>query len=119
MLKTDKTALICDMAETYHIYDFKGLPARTSAALAFGLRENSRIKMKLAGARRDEKTLLLALIADSLSFVAWTKTEKAKSNTGRPKSLYELLTRDPAADMSGYDTPEEFWAARNKYIGGT
>ena len=48
MISVDRNALICDMAETYHIYDLRGLPARTLATLAFGLRADSRIKMRLS-----------------------------------------------------------------------
>ena len=47
MLKKDEEALICDFAETYHIYDYKRLPLTTVAALAVGLRENSRLKMAM------------------------------------------------------------------------
>ena len=118
MIRTDRTALICDMAETYHIYDFKGLPARTSAALAFGLGPDSRIRRKMSGQKEDDKTLLLAMIADSLAFIAWTKTKDAQKNRTRPKSIYQMMTRDPAEDIVAYSTPEEFWAARKELIGG-
>jgi hypothetical protein len=118
MLRTDKTALICDLAETYHVYDYKGLPARTSAALAFGLGPDSRIRRKLSGARASETMLLLAMIADSLAFIAWTKTKDAQKNRNRPKSIYQALTRDPDEDIVAYDTPAEFWAARKELLGG-
>lgn len=36
-------ALICDLAETYHILDYKQLPLRTVAVLASGLRQDARI----------------------------------------------------------------------------
>jgi hypothetical protein len=49
MLSTDRDALICDMAETYHVYDMRALPTKTVATLACGLREDSRIKLKMAG----------------------------------------------------------------------
>ena len=119
MIRTDRTALICDMAETYHIYDFKGLPARTSAALAFGLGPDSRIRRKMSGARASETMLILAMIADDLAFLAWTKTKDAKKNRNRPKSIYQMLTRDQEEDVIAYNTPEEFWAARKKLIGET
>ena len=48
MIKTDEDALICDLAETYQIYDYKSLPAYMVATFSVGLRENSRIKMKLS-----------------------------------------------------------------------
>ena len=119
MLALDEEAFICDMAETYHIYDYKGLPARTSAALAFGLGPDSRIRRKMSGQKEDDKTLLLAMIADSLAFLAWTKTKDAQKNRNRPKSIYQMLTRDPEEDVVAYNTPEEFWAARKKLIGET
>lgn len=119
MLKEDKTALICDLAETYHIYDYKGLPARVTAALAFGLRSDSRIKMKLAGTRYDEKTLLLAIIADKLSWLAWARSEDAAKGRNMPKSIYEKMTAKESNDqVVKYDSPEEFWAARQRLIGG-
>lgn len=48
MVAEDEHALICDLAETYGIYDYHKLPARTVAILATGLREDSRIFMKKA-----------------------------------------------------------------------
>ncbi|MBO7722484.1 MAG: hypothetical protein J6S27_01735 [Thermoguttaceae bacterium] len=32
MVREDETALICDLAETYHILDWRALPLRTAAA---------------------------------------------------------------------------------------
>lgn len=48
MIATDQDALICDMAETYGIFDLQALPVATLATLAVGLRENSRILELLA-----------------------------------------------------------------------
>ena len=49
MYATDRDALVCDMAETYHVYDVRQLPVPLFATLAAGLRSNSRIRMKMAG----------------------------------------------------------------------
>ena len=49
MLNLDKDALLCDLAETYHIYDYKSLPCKMVATFSCGLRADSRIKMKIAG----------------------------------------------------------------------
>lgn len=46
MINTDESAVICDLAETYSIFDYKSLPVLTVATFCVGLRENSRIKMK-------------------------------------------------------------------------
>ena len=60
MIATDENALLCDLAETYGIFDFNALPVETLAALSFGLRENSRIKRKMSGALEvDEMELLV------------------------------------------------------------
>ena len=39
MIKTDEDALICDLAETYQIYDYKSLPAYMVATFSVGLRK--------------------------------------------------------------------------------
>ena len=47
MLATDETALVCDLAETYGIYDYRSYPATVIATFAVGLRENARIWLKM------------------------------------------------------------------------
>lgn len=59
MISTDKGALICDLAETYGIYDYRSLPVRTVATLSAGLRENSRIKNKMRGGKAETDTDVL------------------------------------------------------------
>lgn len=49
MMATDEDALICDFAETYHIYDYRQLKPSYAATLAAGLREDSRIRTILGG----------------------------------------------------------------------
>lgn len=72
MLATDRDALLCDLAETYRIYDFNALPVSTLAALAFGLRENSRIKRMLNGLKEVDPLFILASIADNLAILRST-----------------------------------------------
>lgn len=52
MIAKDEDALICDLAETYRIFDYRSLPLKTVATFSVGLRENSRIKMSLGGGRQ-------------------------------------------------------------------
>ena len=66
MLNTDEEALICDFAEIYRIYNYKEIPCKMAAIYAKGLKENARIKMKLAGvkvtmAKKNEKSYRLKL----------------------------------------------------------
>ena len=47
MMAVDRDAWICDLAETYRIFDYRALPVGLLATLSFGLREDSRIKQKM------------------------------------------------------------------------
>lgn len=101
MISVDRDALICDMAETYHIYDLRGLPARTLATLAFGLRADSRIKMRLSDQPLRVNTILLAAIADRLGLLVWAQTEDGRrAATGRSP----LLTPSRAQRTARRDT---------------
>lgn len=109
MVRTDEDALLCDFAETYHILDFRALPLRLAATLAAGLREESRIKMKLAGAQVPAGLLLQAHTLDTVRLLWWAKTEDAQKNKNRPKSIAKLLAgqeEEPVCET--FRTPEEF-----------
>ena len=112
MIVLDENALICDFAETYHIYDMYSLSVEYIATLAVGLRDNSRIKLKASGLKVDTNTLLLARIADSTTLNVYAKTKDAQHNRNKPKSLVEALTRDENKDLrsfaSGADFDEEW-----------
>ena len=118
MLAVDRTALICDLAETYGILDYKVLPVETLAALSVGLRENSRIKMKLSGAKVQPDFLLLAAAVDRLSLLVWSKTKDAEKGRKRPKSLVEVLNgKKKDSDVMAFNTAEEWERAKAKIIG--
>lgn len=89
MLAFDRNALICDLAETYHIYDYRALPVTTLAALACGLRADSRIKLKLSGIAEVSNEVLLIQIFDILQLMRyqWFATKKDVP----PKLLSEML----------------------------
>lgn len=121
MLETDRDALLCDLAETYHIYDLRALPLRTVALLAYGLRDDSRIKMKLSGAIATQNQLLLALLYDRLSILQWFQTEDGHKNINRPESLYLKLAGHEEArkDKSRvFRSSADFSAAFAKLAGG-
>ena len=111
MISTDKNALICDLAETYGIFNYRALPVETLAVLSVGLRENSRIKMKLSGVNVTPDFLLLAKAVDLLGLLFWSKTEDAQNGTNRPKSIVEMLTRvEKESDVLSFETAEDFEA---------
>lgn len=94
MIALDEDALICDLAEIYHIYDMESFAPEYIATLACGLRENSRVKMSLSGLKVSVETLLLAHIVDNTAINVYAKTKDAKSGRNRPKSVVKALTSD-------------------------
>lgn len=122
MIRTDRDALACDLAETYHIYDMREQPPERVAVFAHGLRQSSRIKMKLAGERIILTDALLAACADRLSTLVWQNTKDGQKGRNRPASLYDALTSERPAgktdDVRAFDTPEQFEAARARLMKG-
>ena len=111
MITTDKNALICDLAETYGIFNYRALPLETLAVLCVGLRENSRIKMKLSGANVAPDFLLLAKAVDLLGLLLWSKTEDAQKGINQPKSIVDMLTRvEKESDVLSFENAEDFEA---------
>jgi hypothetical protein len=117
MLRTDKNALICDLAETYHIFDYKQLPPSQVAILAIGLRDNSRIKMKLSGSKVPPDIFLLVGIFDRLNLLFWSKTKDAEKGRNRPKPLLSLLYEEQKdTDIRAYSSGEDFLKEREKLL---
>lgn len=109
MIATDRNALLCDLAETYGIFDIKALPASVLATLSVGLRDDSRIKMKMAGEKIPRGDLMQAAMVDRLSLLLWAKTKDAQHGINRPKSLLEVLMgTQKKGDVQSFDSPEDF-----------
>lgn len=121
MVAIDENALICDFAEVYHIFNWRALPARLSAALAMGLRPDARIMLKLSGVQIPVNTQLLAITADAARVLAWQNTEDGRHGRNVPVSVFASLigtNRKDAEAGAGFDSPEEFAAWRERMIGG-
>lgn len=120
MIYIDEEALICDLAETYQIYDYKQLPLSKVAVFSCGLREYSRIKMKMSNQTVSFETLLLAGISDKLSVLLWTKTKDAEKGKNLPKMIMDGLLpykkEMSTADTSIFDSSEDFERRRNELI---
>lgn len=109
MIKADENALICDLAETYRIYDYRQLPATTVAVFSCGLREDSRIKMLMNNQLVSLDSLLLAGISDQLGALL--------GNEKRESILQLLLSEEPKEkDERVFTSGEDFELARNKLI---
>ena len=117
MIKTDESALICDLAETYHIYDYRSLRVKTVATFSVGLRDNSRIKMAMAGVKYSFDTLLLASILDNLNVRTWTMSENGRNGVNKPKSIVDKLLgkeRESESEYMLFATAEAFEEMWNK-----
>ncbi len=107
MIALDEDALLCDMAETYHIFNIYEMPALYIATLAKGLRDDSRIKMAISGLKVDIKALLLAHIADNTAITMWFHSEDGQKNQNRPPSMLKAI-QGVKTEEPGFDSGEEF-----------
>lgn len=118
MIQTDEDALICDLAETYHIYDYKKLPLTQVAIFAIGLKDDSRIKMKMSGQLVPMETLLLAGILDRLSILLWRQTKDGQKGRNMPTMVLDTLTvrKNKDSDVIVFSSGEDYEKTRNKIL---
>lgn len=117
MIAQDEDALICDLAETYRIYDYRSLPLKTVATFSVGLRENSRIKMSLSNINYPFETLLLASILDGVNLRNWAMAGSANNGVKRPLSMTnKLLGREEESESEYmlFETADAFMEMWNK-----
>ena len=112
----DEDALICDLAETYGIYDYRALPLQTVATLGLGLSYNSRTKQRMAGITVPFDTFLLAQVVDNLSLLCWLNSEDGAKNRNRPPLISEKLRVVEDKDTGRFADPNEFELARMRLL---
>lgn len=119
MISLDEDSLICDLAETYHILDYRALPPRLVGVLCCGLREDSRIKMKLSNMNANVDTLLHALIADRLQVLIWQNSEDGRKGRNFPKMIYEKLLnpQKEESNVVAFSSGAEFDQFRKALMG--
>lgn len=118
LMRSSETAVVCDLAEYYHILNWRAVPLRTLAMLVAGLREDSRTMMLVTGQKVRLDSALLAASVDRLSMLLWAKSKDGQKNRKRPESILKQLTDDktPESDCIGFDTGEEFMEARRRIM---
>lgn len=114
----DKNALICDLAETYNIYDYKRVPGRLLGILVAGLGENTRIGKRINGVRGTVSEVLLAQILDGIRFLCWAKTEDGQKGKHRPKSVASEFFVSEDKEKTKAVSIDDFEKIREKIIGG-
>lgn len=113
MLNFDEDALICDLAETYHIYDYRSLPVKLVATLSAGLRENSRIKLRASESPVSVETIILASIADNLTLIRMGISKDKR----KPFLFTDAISGDTNKPVKSFKTASEFEAALVKIRG--
>lgn len=119
MIAVDEDALVCDLAETYQIYDMYAFDVLLIARLSCGLGEDSRIMKKMSGNPVGTTTQLLAMAVDALNLLVWSKTVDAEKGINLPESVLEKLLRreeKKPQDKEVFDSAEAFEARRRSLI---
>lgn len=110
--------LICDMAETYHVFNWRELPLRTAAILDSGLHQDSRCFRKLNGQKLRSTEYVQFAILDELRLIRWLNTADAAKGKNRPEPVLQSILEPRRPKTVGFRTPEEFEAIRQKIIAG-
>lgn len=119
MIETDEDALICDLAETYHIYNYRSLPALLVATFSVGLRDDSRIKMKMNDMEHSFDRMLLAGILDKLAMLVWMQSQDGTNGVNKPISVLQKLLGEETSedkDIISFDSPDSFEFERQRII---
>jgi len=110
--------LICDLAETYGIYDYKKLPINLVASFVIGLREDSRFQLKLQNSTTSLNNYLLAGILDRLSLLVYSNTKHAQKGINKPKLLINTLIENTDIKTRSFYSGEDFEKEKEKILKG-
>ncbi|MBR2422611.1 MAG: hypothetical protein IKB09_09745 [Oscillospiraceae bacterium] len=112
MLRTGRDDLICDLAETYGVLDYRALPASILAVLAAGLREDSRSKMNLSGHKATRAEMLLAAAVDGLNRITWLLSGVCPHEGEGPKSILRAILQEGDTEETNeatvFDSPKAY-----------
>ena len=116
MVRLNEDALICDLAETYHIFDYRSMPPRLVATLAAGLGDDSRIKKLASGQPASSELMLLGGILDALHTLLYKLSD---GSSEPPASIIDLMfggANEPQKQCMSFESYDDFEAYRNKFI---
>ena len=112
--------LICDLAEVYHVLNYRELLPSLVATLCFGLKEDSRVKMHFSDSKITLTQTLIARMVDELTFQSWAKTKDGQKNRNRPESVLKALTEEKRTEdeLVSFMTAEDFNNAWQEIVNG-
>lgn len=122
MIGIGEDLLICDFAETYRIYDYKQLPVPYAAILAVGLREDSRIRMKISESKGTFEERMLTMIYDLINVIRYYHTQDAYDGVNPPEQIYPQLfdknykPKEEKIEYMRFKTGEDFKRAWNNGV---
>ena len=119
MIETDESALICDFAETYHIYDYRALPVPDAATLAYGLRGDSRIRLKLGEVKEEVPCFISAAkAADCLALFVNSLREEPEECPALLTDIIYGRGQKEEKKKTSYSSGEDFRSAWAKLTKG-
>lgn len=119
MIATDEDSLICDLAQYYHVFDYRSMTAESVATLAAGLPEDSRVMRKILKCNVSKSELMLAAIYDDLNFYLYSMTQNAKYGINRPASIAEKwLNITEQKENMAFDSVNSYEKAKQRILGG-
>ena len=119
MVATDEDSLICDLAQYYHVFDYKSMTVELVATLSAGLPEDSRIMRKLSKRNISKSELMLAAIYDDLNAYLYSMTSNAKHGINRPASIVDKwLNITEQKENMAFDSVNSYEKAKQRILGG-
>ncbi len=90
------------------------------AVFCFGLKDDSRIKMKLNGMEVPFETMLLASAVDRLSTLVWQQTKDGMDGKNYPLSIVAMLTNAQPnkenSNVTSFATGKDFMKERERLL---
>lgn len=81
------------------------------AILVYGLRDNSRLKMKILNSKMETKDYLLAGILDRLTLLVYANTKDAQKGRNKPKMLLDTIEKSKD-NVSSFNSGKDFEKAK-------
>ena len=116
MVALDEDAFICDLAETYGVYEYRALPLQTVATLGLGLSYDSRIRQRQSGIIVPFSTFLMAQAVDCLATLCWLNSEDGAKGRNRPERITDKLKREEELNEGQFADADAFEAVRMRLL---
>lgn len=88
------------------------------ATFCVGLRDDSRIKLKMSGMKVPLHVILSAIAVDQLKLLVWSKTKDAEKGMNRPKPISLMFMDKTEDDNLSFSSSEEFEKAKSEILKG-